>query len=174
MSSLRALTSRIGWVSVHKTIQFTSESLVALLIIAKAWWQWWDLATNVSESVWWFQLLSLLLCISFNFWNLFSGSCVVAKSENMSQITILEIDLYRYNQLDEHDHNWFIISRCSCSSPLLAWMILEISPGSGLEIFQIILWTLSSHNDGLTLHIYVTKCRPHCLFELLHWKIEAN
>ena len=92
MSSLRALTSRIGWVSVHKTIQFTSESLVALLIMAKAWWQWWDLATNVSKSVWWFQLLSLLLSISFNFWYLFSGSCVVAKSENMSQITILEID----------------------------------------------------------------------------------
>ena len=91
MSSLSALTSRIGWVSVHITIQFTSESLVALLIIAKAWWQWWDLATNVSKSVWQFQRLSLLLCISFNFWNFFSRSCVVARSENLSQITILEI-----------------------------------------------------------------------------------
>ena len=32
------------------------------------------------------------VCISFKFWNLFSGSCVVARSEMMSQITILEID----------------------------------------------------------------------------------
>ena len=53
-----ALTSRVGRVSVHKTIQFTRESLVALLITAKARWQWWDLATNVSESVWQFQWLS--------------------------------------------------------------------------------------------------------------------
>ena len=92
MSSPSALTSRTGWVSVHKTIQFTSKLLVALLITAKAWRQLWDLETNVSESVWQFQWLSLLLCISFNFWNILSGWCVVARSENMSQITILEID----------------------------------------------------------------------------------
>ena len=91
MSSPSTLTSRSGWVSVHKTIQFTRELLVALLITAKAWRQWWDLATNVNESVWQFQWLGLLLCISFNFWNILSGSCVVARSENMSQITILEI-----------------------------------------------------------------------------------
>ena len=39
MSSLSALTSRTGQVSVHNTIQLSSESLVALLIIAKACWQ---------------------------------------------------------------------------------------------------------------------------------------
>ena len=48
MSIPSALTSKTGWVSIHKTIEFTSESLVALLITAKTWWQWWDLATNVS------------------------------------------------------------------------------------------------------------------------------
>ena len=56
--SLSALTIRPGWVSIHKTIQFTGESVAALLIIALAWWQWWDLATNVSGSVWQFQGLT--------------------------------------------------------------------------------------------------------------------
>ena len=112
-SSLIALTSRTGWVSVQKTIQFTSESLVALLIIAKTWWQWWDLATNRSESVWRFQLLSLLLCISSNFWNFFWGLCVFVRSENMSWN--LGNRLYSYNHQGQHDHKWFIISHCSCS-----------------------------------------------------------
>ena len=93
MSSLGALASRIGWVSVHKTLQFTSESLVALLIIAKAWWQWWDLATNVSESVWQFLCGWVSSCVFHSTCGIFfSRSCVVARSENMSQITILEID----------------------------------------------------------------------------------
>ena len=92
MSSLSALTSRTGYrVSIHKTIQFASESLVALLITAKAcWWQWWDLATNMSESMCHFQWLSLPLCILFNSWNLFSGSCVFARSENVSHFESLK------------------------------------------------------------------------------------
>ena len=112
-SSLIALTRRTGWVSVPKTIQFTSESLVALLIIANTWWQWWDLATHMSESVWRFHLLSLLLCISFNFWNLFWGSCVFVRSENVSHLN-LGNRLYSYNHQGQNDHNWFIISCCSC------------------------------------------------------------
>ena len=52
MNSLSALTSRTGLVSIHKTIQFSSESLVSLLIIAKTcWWQWWGLATSMSRCV---------------------------------------------------------------------------------------------------------------------------
>ena len=91
MSSLSAFTRRTGWVRIHKTIQFASESLVALLIIAKAcWWQWWDLATNVSESVCHFQWLSLPLCILFNSWHLFSGSCVFSRSENVSHFESLK------------------------------------------------------------------------------------
>ena len=114
ISRLSALTSRSGWASVHKTMQFTSESLVALLIIARDWWEWWDLATNMSESVWQFQWLSLL-CISFNFWNLFSGTCIYLPEVRTCHILNFGNRLYRYNHQGQHDHNWFIISRsCPC------------------------------------------------------------
>ena len=109
-SSLIALTSRTGWISVHKTIQFTSESMVALLIIANAWWQWWDLATNMSESSCWVSS-----CVSHST----SGICF------QDQVYLLEVRtchilnlgnrLYSYNHQGQYDHNWFIISRCSYS-----------------------------------------------------------
>ena len=88
-SSLNALTSRIGWVSVHETIQFTSESFVTSLIIAKAWWQWWQqmwVSACGNSSGW------VSSCVSHSTYGIFfSKSCVVARSENMSQIIILEI-----------------------------------------------------------------------------------
>ena len=110
-NSLIALTIRSGWVSVHKTIQFTSESLVALLIIAKAWWHWWDLATNVSEYVWRFQWLteSPLMYLPHSI----SGICfrdhVYLLKVRMCHILNLGNMLYRYNHQDQHDHNWFRI-----------------------------------------------------------------
>ena len=114
MSRFSTLTSRTGQVSVHKTIQFTSDSLVALWIIAKTWWQWWDLATNVSESVRQFQWLSLLLCISFNFWNLFRDHEYLLEVRTC-HILNLGNRLHRYKHQGQHDHNWCIISPCSCS-----------------------------------------------------------
>ena len=95
-------------------IQFASVSLVAMLIIAKAWRQWWDLATNVSESVWQFQWVSLLLCISFNFWNLFSDHLYLLVVR-MYHILKLGNRLYTYNHQGQHEHNWLIFFHCSYS-----------------------------------------------------------
>ena len=123
-----------NWIAAHKTIQFASESFLALLIIAKAWWQWWDLATNVSESVWQFQWLSLLLCISFNFWIMFWGSFVFARRENVSHFETRKYIIHIQPSGSEWTQR-LIIFHCSypcfqTTSPLLAGMILEIFPGT--------------------------------------------
>ena len=125
LSSLIDLTRSTGWVSTNKTIKFTSESLVALLIIAKTWWQWWDLATNMTSlcgdsSCWVSSCVSHstpLICYWDDMYLLEVRPCHIWNLRNRS---------YSYNHQGQHNHNWFIISCCSCScflitSPPLVW-----------------------------------------------------